>query len=188
MKAYARNFMKTSALPFLWIALAIVVVDGDYLTGPFITFPIVTMIPVVVASWYSGAWWGIGIGIFSAASACAYFLSFWTSTYTEEQVLINATMRCLIFSIVAFLVARNAKQAKEIKILRGILPICSFCKRIRDENEKWFQIEAYISRHSEALFSHGICPECERKHYPEVYAENEADPHEPVRPGSRKLG
>lgn len=55
----------------------------------------------------------------------------------------------------------------EIKILRGILPICSFCKKIRDENNQWCTMENYISSRSEAQFSHSFCPECGRKYYPE---------------------
>ncbi len=55
----------------------------------------------------------------------------------------------------------------EVKTLRGILPICANCKKIRDDKGYWNQIEAYISDHSEAEFSHGICPECERALYPE---------------------
>jgi len=56
----------------------------------------------------------------------------------------------------------------EIKVLRGILPICSFCKKIRNDNGNWDQIEVYIHDHSEAKFSHSICPGCMKKHYPEV--------------------
>ena len=55
----------------------------------------------------------------------------------------------------------------EIKNLRGILPICSHCKKIRDDKGYWNQIEAYIQKHSEADLSHSICPDCARKHYPE---------------------
>jgi len=55
----------------------------------------------------------------------------------------------------------------EIKTLRGIIPICASCKKIRDDKEHWNQIEVYIKEHSEADFSHGICPECAEKHYPE---------------------
>ncbi len=51
--------------------------------------------------------------------------------------------------------------------LSGMLPICSSCKKIRDDRGYWNQIEAYIRDHSEAEFSHGICPECARKLYPE---------------------
>ena len=47
-----------------------------------------------------------------------------------------------------------------VKQLEGILPICMYCKKIRDDTDKWHQMEEYISRHSEADFSHGICPEC----------------------------
>lgn len=54
---------------------------------------------------------------------------------------------------------------EEIKILRGIVPICSFCKKIRDAEGKWSEIESYVSKHSEAQFSHSVCPECGRKHY-----------------------
>lgn len=48
----------------------------------------------------------------------------------------------------------------KVKQLEGIIPICSYCKKIRDDQESWQQLESYISEHSEALFSHGICPEC----------------------------
>ncbi len=55
---------------------------------------------------------------------------------------------------------------KKINTLEGILPICGYCKKIRDDKESWQQLETYISDHSEALFSHGICPECFDKHFP----------------------
>jgi phosphoserine phosphatase RsbU/P len=54
----------------------------------------------------------------------------------------------------------------EIKVLRGLLPICSHCKKIRDEKGKWHPVEGYIRDHSNADFSHGICPECLNKYYP----------------------
>ena len=56
----------------------------------------------------------------------------------------------------------------EIRTLRGIIPICAHCKKIRDDQGAWGQIEAYIQAHSEAHFSHGICPDCMRRHYPEA--------------------
>lgn len=58
----------------------------------------------------------------------------------------------------------------EIKTLRGIIPICSYCKQIRDDEGIWMQIERYFHEHSEADLSHGICPDCLRKHFPEVAA------------------
>lgn len=57
----------------------------------------------------------------------------------------------------------------KIKTLGGMLPICSSCKKIRDDKGYWNQIEAYISEHSEAEFSHGVCPDCAKKLYPQYY-------------------
>lgn len=57
----------------------------------------------------------------------------------------------------------------EIKVLSGLLPICASCKRIRDENGNWSNMEQYIDEHSEAEFSHGICPDCAQKLYPSAY-------------------
>ncbi|MBN1993555.1 MAG: hypothetical protein JW953_12720 [Anaerolineae bacterium] len=59
------------------------------------------------------------------------------------------------------------KALKELKILRGIIPICTSCKKIRTDEGYWQQVETYIGEHSEALFSHGVCPECMEKLYPE---------------------
>ena len=57
----------------------------------------------------------------------------------------------------------------EVKELKGLLPICSNCKKIRDDSGYWNQIESYISTHSHAEFTHGICPDCARKLYPEMF-------------------
>jgi PAS domain S-box-containing protein len=57
--------------------------------------------------------------------------------------------------------ALKQKLENELKTLKGIIPICSFCKKIRDDKDSWQQLESYISKHSEALFSHGMCPACE---------------------------
>ena len=59
----------------------------------------------------------------------------------------------------------------EVKKIRGILPICSSCKKIRDDKGSWNQIERYIRDHSEAEFSHSICPECSKQLYPELHDE-----------------
>jgi signal transduction histidine kinase len=61
----------------------------------------------------------------------------------------------------------------KIKILSGFLPICASCKKIRDDNGCWNQIESYVRDHSEAEFSHGICPDCAENLYPELYGKKE---------------
>jgi HAMP domain-containing protein len=60
------------------------------------------------------------------------------------------------------------KALSEIKTLRGILPLCSFCKKIRDDKGYWEQVDVYIHKHSQADISHGICPDCAKEHYPDL--------------------
>jgi len=59
----------------------------------------------------------------------------------------------------------------KVRQLRGLLPICSYCKRIRNDTGFWQQVEIYIQEHSRADFSHGICPSCLEQHYRE-FADN----------------
>jgi DNA-binding NtrC family response regulator len=56
-----------------------------------------------------------------------------------------------------------------IQKLQGMLPICAMCKNIRDDKGYWNSVEEYISKYLDVRFSHGICPECAQKHYPEFY-------------------
>lgn len=72
------------------------------------------------------------------------------------------------------LIAELQKALAEIKTLHGIVPICASCKKIRDDEGAWHQIEAYISRHTDAQFSHGICKECMKKLYPEYCSEDKS--------------
>lgn len=60
----------------------------------------------------------------------------------------------------------------EIKTLKGIIPICSYCKKIRDDKGYWEQVEVYVHNHSDADFSHSICPECLKEHYPDLKIDN----------------
>jgi hypothetical protein len=79
-----------------------------------------------------------------------------------NEELVNAT-RCLNKEKAALLRAQS-----KIKTLTGLLPICASCKKIRDDRGYWTKIEAYIQDHTEVDFSHGICPECEEKLFPEL--------------------
>lgn len=61
-------------------------------------------------------------------------------------------------------VENHVKQLEEalgrVKLLQGLLPICMYCKKVRDDGNYWQQVETYVAKHSEAKFSHGICPDC----------------------------
>jgi uncharacterized paraquat-inducible protein A len=69
------------------------------------------------------------------------------------------------------LICELQEAVGKIRTLHGLLPICSSCKNIRDDKGYWDQIESYISSHSEAEFTHSICPKCTKKLYRELYKE-----------------
>ena len=70
---------------------------------------------------------------------------------------------------VRLLYARLRKALDDVKLLSGLLPICMWCKKIRDDQGYWNAIEHYLSQHSEAEFSRGICPDCKRKYSGEMF-------------------
>ncbi|HIJ79941.1 MAG: response regulator [Desulfobulbaceae bacterium] len=73
------------------------------------------------------------------------------------------------------LITELKEALAKVKTLSGFLPICAACKKIRDDKGYWSQIESYIRDHSEAVFSHGICPDCAQKLYPNIDLYNNKD-------------
>ncbi len=93
-----------------------------------------------------------------------------TKPFKSEEVLARVKTHLALRRLQRSLEEKNEQLRRaldEIRILRGILPICSSCKKIRNEDGYWEQIEIYIRDRSEVDFSHGICEECARKIYPE---------------------
>ena len=99
--------------------------------------------------------------------ALALFAIWVTAALTLQRKIVEEEREKAIFE--------REKALEDTKILRGLLPTCASCKKIRDDNGHWNQIEVYIKQHSEANFSHGICPECARKLYPDVYKEEDIE-------------
>ncbi|MCG6974240.1 MAG: hypothetical protein LJE66_13945 [Desulfobacterales bacterium] len=79
----------------------------------------------------------------------------------------------IFFIVMVFEAALLKNLYKRIRLLEGFLPICANCKKIKNTEDQWVQIEQYITKHSLAQFSHGICPDCARKLYPDLYQNKE---------------
>ena len=96
-------------------------------------------------------------------------LAGWLSVARDisEQVTANAALRAALVEN-GQLIAELREALHQVKTLSGCLPICSYCKKVRDDRGYWEQIERYISSHTDALFSHGLCPECAKAHYGEL--------------------
>ena len=79
----------------------------------------------------------------------------------ELQARVNVGIRVVnLENSLADRIEKLEEALATIKTLRGLIPICAYCKKIRDDGDYWQQLEVYISEHSDAEFSHGICPDC----------------------------
>ncbi|HKR11756.1 MAG TPA: hypothetical protein VJT15_06850 [Pyrinomonadaceae bacterium] len=151
-----------------WIVLSGVILAIDYFTGSVIQFPFMFIVPVGLAAWYNGARSALAFAILLPLIRL-YFTTIFSVPWGFPVSVANAGIRIGMLVSYALLIAYIAKQKKglerEINILEGILPICSFCKKIRDELSIWQPMESYITARSEASFSHSLCPECKERHY-----------------------
>ena len=169
-------------LTLLGLVLVVFIAWVDFLTGFAVSLSVFYLIPISLVVWYVGRTTGIIVGGLSAIvwllvemlsdlSLPATFLPYW-----------HAVMRLAFFLIVIWLLDGRQRAEREreklieelqealasVKTLRGLLPICSSCKKVRDDRGYWNQIESFVRERSEAAFSHSICPECEKKLYSEL--------------------
>src|SRR5882724_2593203 len=95
-----------------------------------------------------------------------------TKPFVREELLARVQVGMQMVSLQQAL-ADRVRELEEalttVKQLEGLLPICANCKSIRDDGGEWNRIEDYVSEHSQAVFSHGICPSCAHQLYPEEY-------------------
>jgi hypothetical protein len=150
--------------------MLVVFLGIDYGMGPYIAFPVAFIIPIAFATWWYGRWTGIGIATLLVLARVGGATK-WELPVPNlmSYVIINAIIRETVFVLLVLLVERVAIQQRllteKVQVLEGILPICAHCKKIRNENNEWEQVESYITRHSTAMFSHGICPPCSQQHF-----------------------
>jgi hypothetical protein len=164
----------------LLIAPASVLVLGgigllDHLTGPEISFGVFYFLPIWMMTWHLGRRPAV---LFSVLCALVWLVVDETDGGAPSSPWIpfwNAGARLVYFLTFALLLSgtREKLQAsrREAKRLSSLLPICAECKKIRDDQGQWHEVEAYIRDHSDTSFSHGICPDCTKKLYPEYSTE-----------------
>ncbi len=154
------------------LALRLIVRTRRYLAGGVIISAVLLMVirrTLSLDRYLSGAGFGTDI----AAESVALFVSFlfligilYMTRIIEAEILLRREKENLIADL------KNALA--EIKTLEGIIPICSSCKRIRDDQGNWNRLENYIRERSDVEFSHGLCSECAVKLYPD-YARDPGD-------------
>jgi hypothetical protein len=159
--------------------IALVMACSDFLAGPIIFFPVLFVIPVALMAWNCGLRTALKLG--AVLCIIRFFIQCaWGIPYTLPVAIVNATLRLAILFLITFLCGKLSEQTQalraRVRTLEGLLPTCSFCKDIRDENGEWQQIEEYVTSRSEAQFTHGICPKCVTEHFSAVM-DGAADRH-----------
>jgi hypothetical protein len=158
---------------YFWIGISVLLLIADYFSGPFIQFPVTYLIPVALSSWYNGKRWGAAFAILLPLVRFYFNMALWTIPWTVVEASLNCAIRITVLLSFALIIDRTAKQTreltKEVNLLEGLLPICSFCKKIRDDSNNWQPMEKYISERTEATFTHGLCPDCAARHYGNIF-------------------
>lgn len=152
--------------PIFWLLFAAAILALDYATGALVFLAPLLFFPIALASWFNGKLWGLSLAITTPLVRLG-FRMIWTSPTTPVEAISNAVVLIVTFSTFAVLIDLVIRQRSEIRVLKGFLPTCAWCKQIRDEAGQWYQMETYIAKHSDAKFSHGICPECAVKNFGE---------------------
>lgn len=166
-----------------WVGFSVVIVMTlllgvvDWVTGYELQFFVFYFIPVAIAGWICSS---LRANLIAFLSATVWLIAdvFSYHPYAHPIYAVwNTLIRLLAFLILAMAVTRIRilldkerdltrdlqKTLSEVKLLTGLLPICASCKRIRNDQGYWQQLESYLSMHTDARFTHGICQECADK-------------------------
>jgi hypothetical protein len=177
------DYLAKKPIPFIWAtALLLNLIIGviDYLTGYETVMAVFYLMPIGLLSWLVNRRAGIIMSVIGTATIMTsnlfagkvvqnYLIEYW-------NILVYCGFFIVVVDLVSgekiisdnnkILIGKLQKSLDDIKTLSGLLPICSACKKIRDDDGYWKQIEHYISEYTEARFSHSICPVCKEKLYP----------------------
>jgi hypothetical protein len=164
--------------PGWWVAMAALLFWIDYVSGPNTQFPVFYVVPVSLAAWYSGRWPALALAVAVPVVHMLLWVAVWRQAGPLTTLIVTTTIRGAVIVVMALWFARLSEHERalerHVQTLEGLLPICSFCKKIRNEAGNWERLEAFISKRSDAQFSHSFCPDCGKTHYPGVVLDDAA--------------
>ncbi|HKW28365.1 MAG TPA: hypothetical protein VJT54_03450 [Verrucomicrobiae bacterium] len=167
-------YIRVLQQPVTSFGLAALCLALDFSTEPYITFPITFIIPVAIAAWFCRSPYAYSLAIIQPLVRLS-FTCLRHSPGNINDLIANSGIRVIVLVLLAYLISRTARQTRElarrVNLLEGILPICSLCKKIRDERGDWQPVEIYVSNRTDALFSHSLCPDCLKRDYRHIQAE-----------------
>jgi hypothetical protein len=140
----------------------------DLLAPRGVAIPMLYVIPILLAVHCRQQWFRVSVaGGCTALTLLGYAFSepgapFWMAAA-------NRTLAIVAIWVTAVLAWERAKARAHIAMLRDLLPMCASCHKIRDDKGYWSQVEQYLESHTQTTLTHGICPECLQKWYPDFY-------------------
>jgi K+-sensing histidine kinase KdpD len=164
---------------FLGLSIAFILALGyvDYVTVFEFDLFLFYAVPVAITAWMVGRWAGVSVALVSVGVWFAAHL-LWTNPYSSLfYAAWNTALHAGWMFLVALTIARirddldrerrlNAalvEALNQVKVLQGLLPVCAWCRKIRNDEGYWEELETYIRKHTDAKFTHGICPTCQRR-------------------------
>jgi len=180
----AWRFALRSPSPFTpahWLLASVAILIVDFFTGPYLdSIVMLYAIPPAMAAWSDARRWSMALAIALPPLRMLIF-RLWSWPAPAVLAVLDTTVLILCSLAISLLILHLRRQARTLRVLEGMLPICGFCKRIRN-GQIWERLEPFISEHSEARFSHTFCPECGVEHYG-AYLDQAEQPGPPP-PGS----
>jgi hypothetical protein len=170
MAPFRFSLRSPSRFSFLHLLLAsISVIPLDYFTGPYLdSMVLLYPIPAAMAAWSGSPRWSFALAV-ALPPVRVLIFHYWGWQAPALEAVLDTGIIVLFSIAIALIILHLRRQALTLRVLGGMLPICGFCKRIRN-GESWEPLEGFISNHSEAQFSHTFCAECGSKHYGEYFA------------------
>ena len=162
------------------VLLTLILGALDYWTGFEFRVEIFYLIPIAYLTWFVNQKAGLAVAVLSLVTILATDIMAGKNYYNISIEAWNMAMLCAFFVVVTVLInslrdviARLQKSLSEVKELRGIIPICANCKKIRDDQGYWNDVAVYISKNTNAEFTHGLCQDCAEKLYPQLFKNGE---------------
>lgn len=168
-KPSARKEQELAIIPLILLAgTTVAVFMTDLMLPRGVAVPMLYIVPILLSANCGQPWLRVSVAIgCTMLTLLGYSLS--EGGVPPWIALSNRALAIAAIWITAVLAWQRTKAAEQVALLRTLLPMCASCHKIRDDKGSWSQVEEYLEAHTRTMLTHGICPECMQKWYPEFY-------------------